>query len=129
MLRAILLGGFVLAISSAFAATASAQGYGGFGYDCGPYGGIGYSAGYAPGLAVAGYRGYGTGLSIGAYSPGFAFNYNSAPRYYAQPHWDYHPTTVRRHGNHYHVVPGHYDLHVPGRHPHHGHHRHGHHHH
>ena len=29
-------------------------------------------------------------------------------------HYDYHPTTVVPHGNHYHVQPGHYDYHQSG---------------
>jgi hypothetical protein len=29
-------------------------------------------------------------------------------------HWDYHPTEIRRHGDHYHVTPGHYDWHETG---------------
>ena len=122
MMRWMLALGFVFAVSLAGAATASAQGFGGgYGYGCAPYGGLGYSAGYAPGLSAryGGYGGYGVGLSVGG--PNFGFSYNSAPRIYPQPHWDYHPTTLRRHGNHYHVIPGHYDLHVPGRHPHHHH--------
>jgi hypothetical protein len=54
--------------------------------------------------------------------------YGWQPRVYASPiaplyrpqiyhdttHYDYHPTTVYRHGNHYHVQPGHYDLHRSG---------------
>lgn len=29
-------------------------------------------------------------------------------------HWDYHPTQIVPHGNHYHVQPGHYDYHQTG---------------
>ena len=29
-------------------------------------------------------------------------------------HYDYHPTTVVPHGDHYHVQPGHYDYHQSG---------------
>lgn len=118
MSRWILTIGFVLGVSL-LGATASAQGWGGgigfspqgTGYGSPHYGGIGYSAGY--GSAISGTN---IGLSVGR----FNFNYAGQPQYYVQPriypqpHWDYHPTTVRRHGNHYHVIPGHYDLHVPG---------------
>jgi hypothetical protein len=34
--------------------------------------------------------------------------------YHDTTHYDYHPSTVYRHGNHYHVQPGHYDLHRSG---------------
>jgi len=124
------------AISLSAVASASAQGFGGIGYAATPPGlgyaatppGLGYSAGYNPALSISGYSGgYGGGLSVGGYSgSGFNFSYGGLPQYYvqpqwAQPHWDYHPGSVRRHGNHYHVTPGHYDLHVPGHHPHHHH--------
>jgi hypothetical protein len=29
-------------------------------------------------------------------------------------HWDYHPGYYQRHFNHYHYVPGHFDLHRSG---------------
>jgi len=122
------------AISLAAVASASAQGFGGIGYAATPPGlgyaatppGIGYSSGYNPGLSISGYSGrFGGGLSIGGYNygygPSFNSNYGAVPRYYAQPHWDFHPGTIRRHGNHYDVIPGHYDLHIPGHRPHHHH--------
>ena len=115
------------AISLAAVTSVSAQGFGGIGYAAAPPG-LGYSAGYNPGLSISGYSGrFGGGLSVGGYyGPGVSFSYGG-PQYYvqphcAQPHWDYHPGSIRRHGNHYHVTPGHYDLHVPGHHPHHHHH-------
>jgi hypothetical protein len=57
--------------------------------------------------------------------PGFGFGgsyggfYGSTslyrPRvYHDTSHFDYHPTTVYRHRNHYHVQPGHYDWHQDG---------------
>jgi hypothetical protein len=36
------------------------------------------------------------------------------PAYHDTTHYDYHPPTVYRHGSHYHVMPGHYDLHRSG---------------
>ena len=73
----------------------------------------------------------------GNYGNGYG-NYNSwnygwggqAPRrWHDTSHWDYHPTTVVPHGNHYHVMPGHYDFHQTGhmhgrQHQHGGHHHH-----
>jgi hypothetical protein len=95
------------------ASTASAQGFGGYG--CGvPYGGIGYSAGYGgigygggcygSGVRIAGYGGYGPGIGL---SVGY-------PRWHDTSHFDYHGPSLRRHGNHFHVQPGHYHLHRSG---------------
>ncbi|MBB3205014.1 hypothetical protein FHS27_000781 [Rhodopirellula rubra] len=33
------------------------------------------------------------------------------PTYHDTTHLDYHAPTIRRHGNHFHVQPGHYDVH------------------
>ena len=54
-----------------------------------------------------GYR-YGTGYRSGNYG-----YYGSPWRqgYHNTGHYDYHPTTVVPHRNHYHVVPGHYHWH------------------
>lgn len=54
--------------------------------------------------------------------PTFSGYYYSPSSYYRQPsyqwhdtsHWDYHPAQIQRHGNHYHVTPGHYDWHNQG---------------
>lgn len=65
------------------------------------YGHYGYGGGY-------GYRG-------GFYSnsfygrPSYGGFYGGG--HYDYPHYDYHPTTIVPHGNHYHVIPGHYDFH------------------
>ncbi|MCP4783428.1 MAG: hypothetical protein GY903_04800 [Fuerstiella sp.] len=67
----------------------------------------------------------GSGLSIGysSYSPrsSFSIGYGSYPRhgygshrvstYRTRGHYDYHPATIYRHGNHLHVQPAHYDYH------------------
>ena len=73
------------------------SGYGNPGYNDGyhNHGGSGYS-----GQRSSGYRGY----SNGGYSNGGR----------GVSHYDYHPTTVVPHGNHYDVQPGHYDLHRGG---------------
>lgn len=45
------------------------------------------------------------------------YNYNSyyrAPVYHDTTHYDFHPGGYVPHGNHYHYVPGHYDLHRTG---------------
>ena len=34
--------------------------------------------------------------------------------YHDTSHYDYHPTEIIRHGNHYDVMPGHYDFHRTG---------------
>ena len=36
-------------------------------------------------------------------------------------HYDYHPGSIQRHGNHYHYTPGHYDYHSTGHYHHYGH--------
>ncbi len=49
-------------------------------------------------------------------------SYNFGNQGYVQPqaqwhntsHYDYHPTTIVPHGNHFHVQPGHYDFHQTG---------------
>ena len=74
--------------------------------------------------------GNGIGISIGGGHFGsygsYRIPYHSAYRgvplpsyghrgwYHDTTHLDYHPTEIRRHGNHYHVQPGHYDVHRSG---------------
>ena len=109
----------VAAISLVGAATASAQGYGGYG--CGAPSG-GYSAGY--GGHSAGYGGYSAGYAPGynaysgngGYAAGFGgsnLNYGGT-RWHDTSHLDYHPGSIQRHRLHFHYVPGHYDLHRSG---------------
>ena len=94
------------------ASTASAQGYGRYGYaggyNCAPYAYGGYNYGPGVGLYNSGYRGL--NLSYG----GLNFSYGYQPQWHDTTHWDYHPGYLQRHGNHFHVVPGHYDLHRSG---------------
>ncbi|QDV68421.1 hypothetical protein Poly24_21300 [Rosistilla carotiformis] len=101
----------------AFADTPKAQAQGGgFSIQFGTpsYGYGGYSRSYRPSY------GYGYG------SPSYGYNrHQSYYRGYSghhphRPHYDYHGPRVVPHGNHYHYVPGHYDLHRGHR----GHHRH-----
>ena len=57
-----------------------------------------------------GYR-YGSGFrsqNFGYYGSPWRGNYHNTG------HYDYHPTTVVPHRNHYHVVPGHYHWHNTG---------------
>lgn len=78
-------------------------------YFSGGYGGgYGYSTGYgySSGYGVA--PGYGYGIS------NYSYGIRRAPVWHDTTHYDYHPTSAYRHGNHYHVVPGHYDLHRSG---------------
>lgn len=77
--------------------------------------------------------GYGFGFSTGGYSyspashyvrytPSYTSWYRSYPAHtwHDTSHWDYHPPTIRRHRDHYHVTPGHWDWHQTG-HLHHNH--------
>lgn len=82
---------------------------------CG-YGGGGYGGGYG-GVS------YGNSFGYSNYSPrsSFSVGFTTAPRVsyqrsaYRAPvsrgHYDYHPTSIYRHRNHYHVQPAHYDFH------------------
>jgi hypothetical protein len=105
-------------------ATASAQnygfiggGYGGGGYghgglDCG-YGGYGgrYSAGYGSGFDPYRVHSAGIGFSGSGINVGIGFG---RPTFHDTSHLHYHPGGVVRHRNHFHVVPGHYDVHRSG---------------
>lgn len=99
-------------VLSVWAATASAQGYGGYGCSV-PYASPGYNVGYG---------GFNSGYN--AYSPGYTGGVNAGygglnlhfggSRWHGTSHYDYHPGTVQRHWFHYDYVPGHYDLHRSG---------------
>ncbi len=81
-------------------------------------------------LATAGATaeaGHGYGWSGGQWNSGPGCGGNYAPQIYTYPgypvhhqtwhdtsHYDYHPGGLQRHGNHFHYVPGHYDLHRTG---------------
>ena len=113
MRRFLALSVALMASALFFGQSAQAQcGYGG-----GYYGG-GY---YGSGLGTGYYGGSGLSLSYSRYSyPGnsFSFGYNSGPSYgyssygyRSRGHYDYYPSTVVPHGNHAHVIPGHYHYH------------------
>ena len=76
--------------------------------DAGVYFSSGYSGGYGGGYGYSSGYGYSGGYGLG-YGGGYR-----APVWHDTSHYHYHPTSVYRHGNHYHVNPGHYDLHRSG---------------
>ena len=84
--------------------------YGGYGAGYGGYGvgGIGISIGgghlYRGGYRAPYYSGY-----RGHYGVGYRGSW-----YHDTSHLHYHPAQVYRHGDHFHVQPGHYDLHRTG---------------
>lgn len=101
-------------------ATASAQNYGwmgsGYGYgglDCG-YGGYGgrYSAGHGSGYDPFRVHSAGIGFSGSGINVGIGFGRPAG--WHDTSHLHYHPGGVVRHRNHFHVVPGHYDVHRSG---------------
>ena len=72
--------------------------------------------------AQCGFGGYGAGYGFSGYtyprssfSVGFGYNgYRNFGRRFNRGHYHYHPTTVYRHRNHYHVESGHFDYHHRG---------------
>lgn len=56
---------------------------------------------------------WGGGYGWNSYNSGWNQRYQPR-RWHDTSHWDYHPTTVVPHGDHLHVVPGHYDWHQTG---------------
>ena len=56
------------------------------------------------------HRNYDYGRNYGHYGHGSQWSGRS----YNRGHYDYHPTTITPHGNHFHVTPGHYDYHRGG---------------
>jgi hypothetical protein len=93
---ALLAGGLVA--SAPDTADAQVRFYIGSGYD-------GYDRGYDYGHN---HRHY----SQGYYNDGYIGRGNRV--WHDTGHYDYHPTTIRRHRDHYHVTPGHYDYHDTG---------------
>ncbi len=74
------------------------------GNSCGGYGGR-----YVAARPYYGYRDHGYRSHYRSYVPSYHGRY-----YHDTSHFDYHPTEIRRHGNHYDVYPGHYDFHRSG---------------
>ena len=87
------------------AATASAQGYGGYG--CGPGYNVGYG-GYSPGYNLNS-PGYGGGYTAGY--GGYGLGYGGVTHSRRSGHYDYHPSTVHIHRGHLEYSSGHYDRH------------------
>lgn len=122
MTRLLIAMSAVLALGVFGADQASAQvcNYGG-GYG-GGYGG--YGGGYGSGISGVystprfsiqigssrGYSNYG-GFNRGHYGYGGGVAHRT---WHDTSHYDYHPPTLVPHRNHYHVIPGHYDLHQTG---------------
>lgn len=78
----------------------------------GNYGG--YYGSYNGGYGV--YPGYG----VVPYSTNYRGGWGGNAQWHDTTHLDYHPGEVVRHRNHYHYVPGHYDVHEEGHWDHHG---------
>lgn len=55
--------------------------------------------------------GYYSGRSYGS---SYGSCYRPSPVWHDTSHYDYHPTQVVPHRDHYHVIPGHYDYHRSG---------------
>lgn len=104
MFRALTLG-LAIILTGATAANAGHGHHGHNHHNHGYGGGGGYYGGYGYGSGFRG--GYGTGYGYGS-------SWNRGGIYHDTSHWDYHPTEVIPHRNHYHVVPGHYHLHNTG---------------
>ena len=109
MKRFLITSAFALAISAG-ATVANAQGWGnGYSAYQGYYGGINPNA-----------LGYGYTALTPVYPGNFARSfvppayYSCGPRWHDTTHLDYHPASVVRHGSHWHVIPGHYDVHRTG---------------
>ncbi len=62
---------------------------------------------YSPSRVYIGVGGF-------SYSSGYSTCSPRTPVWHDTSHYDYHPTEVLRHRDHYHVVPGHYDYHRSG---------------
>ncbi len=110
-----ILGLLALGSGSAFAQQCQHGGYGG-GYGGGGYGGGGYysqqSYNYAPQYASSGYQSYQPSYqSYQSYQPSYGYGQSY---YHDTSHYDYHAPSLQRHGNHFDVVPGHYDYHQTG---------------
>ncbi len=96
--------GCAAVVALAVAGTSSAQA-GGVYFSFGSGGH--YHGGYSHGGHYHGGQIYG-----GGYGPNILIY--PQPRWHDTSHWDYHPAQIVPHGNHLHVVPGHYDYHQTG---------------
>ena len=114
MMKRMMVAAFAAVVALSFVGEqASAQcsrGGGGY-YGGGYYGGSGLSIGYSNYSPR-------TSFSIGYNSfPGYGYPTRTVSNFQSRGHYDYHPTSLYRHGNHFHVQPAHYDYHR-GRHHH-----------
>lgn len=101
-----LLAGMVGLAFTAVGDDAQAQCYGNsFGRS---YGGF-RSYGYQPSYSSFSFNAYSPRISVGLGRTSFGVGRTS----FGGGHYDYHPPSLVRHRNHYHVVPGHYDYHHP----------------
>lgn len=91
-----------LAAAFTFAFSGEAKAQYGYGLGCG-YGQIGQA--YRP--AVPSHLGYGHR----SYAPNYSWR---QPTFHDTTHLDYHPPQIIRHRRHFHVQPGHYDVHRTG---------------
>ena len=80
--------------------------------------GIRLSFGFGNSRCGSGFGGYSNSYYRGSsygnsyYRP--TFQSYRRPYYHDTSHYDYHPTTIQRHRDHYHIIPGHYHLHRTG---------------
>ena len=110
LVKSMLVAFATVAMSIAISDSAQAQSFG--------YGGHGvYHGGYNRGVSLyIGSGGY--GFNYGSY-PNYNYRvyrpyYNVGPGWYGTSHYYYHCPQAVRHGNHYHVKPGHHNWHRAG---------------
>ena len=93
-----------IAIAIAFTFTASGEANAQWGHGCG-YGYQGQIGNVQPITRSQWGHGY------RSYLPNYGYR---APVFHDTTHLDWHGPTIRRHGNHFHVQRGHYDVHRTG---------------
>ncbi|HEX6987798.1 MAG TPA: hypothetical protein VF170_20625 [Planctomycetaceae bacterium] len=79
----------------------------GYRYDSGRYGHYDHHDGHHDGYRGSRYDGYRGARRFSSPHAGYRTWHDTS-------HYDYHPTTVVPHGNHYDVIPGHYHYHRSG---------------
>ena len=76
--------------------------------------GYGYrDGGYGPRYSTRSHQGFGGEFRGQSYGWG-RNSYRPHSHYHDTSHYDYHPATIQRHRDHYHVTPSHYDYHQSG---------------
>lgn len=83
-------------------------------YGCygGGYGGYSGGGGYGISIGVGRYPAYQSAYRSRLH--GSHYGYGRRSYYHDTTHLDYHAPSIRRHGDHFHAVPGHYDVHRTG---------------